>query len=62
MEEEEKSRCPYCGTESTEDMVVGKTKTFKRGVRETFNVVVCTCGKTFRGEKTSTEAARPRRT
>ncbi len=52
------SRCPYCGSEYTEDMVVGKTKTFKRGLRESFNVVVCSCGKIFRGKKIGEEKRR----
>ncbi len=58
MEEEDKSRCPYCGKEYTSDMVVGTTKTFKRGVRESFDVVVCTCGKIIRGTRKSVETVR----
>jgi predicted nucleic-acid-binding Zn-ribbon protein len=51
MENEEKPRCPRCGKEYTEEMVVGKTKTFKKGERSTYNVVVCSCGEIYRGEQ-----------
>lgn len=58
MENEEKPRCPRCGEVYTEDMVVGKTKTFKKGERTTYCVVVCTCGVIFRGEMVSEESPR----
>lgn len=45
--------CPACGKPAATGKVVGKTQTFDRGVRTTFEVIMCTCGKTFRGKKTS---------
>lgn len=45
--------CPACGKPAATGKVVGKTQTFDRGVRTTFEVIICTCGKTFRGKKTA---------
>ena len=56
MPEEESSGeapCPACGKPAATGKVVGKTQTFDRGVRTTFEVIICTCGKTFRGKKTA---------
>lgn len=45
--------CPACGKPASAGKIVGKTQTFDRGVRTTFEVVMCTCGKTYRGKKTA---------
>ncbi len=52
MSPDEKTRCPFCGQVSSEDMVVGKTQTVNRGVRTICEVIHCACGKNFRGEVT----------
>lgn len=43
-------RCPSCGKSYTEDMIVGKTQTFNQGIRTTYNVISCECGRTYRGD------------
>ena len=57
---DEKVRCPYCGCEYTEDMVVGKTQTVNRGVRTVCEVVHCSCGKNFKGSVTEEVKLKPR--
>jgi hypothetical protein len=49
MAEEIEIRCPYCGKSYSESTVVGKIRTFHKGVRSTYEVALCVCGKTFRG-------------
>jgi hypothetical protein len=49
MAEKMEIRCPYCGKAYAESMVVGKIRTFHRGVRSIYEVALCSCGKTFRG-------------
>jgi DNA-directed RNA polymerase subunit RPC12/RpoP len=43
--------CPNCWQPYKETDVVGKTTAVKGGVRSTYEVVRCTCGKIFRGRK-----------
>lgn len=45
----EETRCPFCGALYDEKMVVGKTRTVKRGTRTYYQVVLCSCGKIYRG-------------
>ncbi len=46
----EETRCPYCGVLFEEKMVVGKTRTVKKGTRTYYQVVLCSsCGKVYRG-------------
>ncbi|MEE8168317.1 MAG: hypothetical protein V3T58_05550 [Candidatus Hydrothermarchaeales archaeon] len=58
---EEGIRCPACGQEHTPDMVVGKTQTFNRGVRTTYEVVHCECGKTYRGNMVAQQERKERK-
>jgi len=57
---DEKVRCPYCGGEYDEDMVVGKTQTVNRGVRTVCAVVHCSCGRNFKGSITEEVKLKPR--
>ncbi len=61
FEKGEELRCPYCGQPYAQEKVVGKTQSVHRGVRATYEVVTCTCGKNFRGRLVSEKRLPPRR-
>jgi hypothetical protein len=51
--EPEEVPCPECGRPYTPQEVVGKTQTFDQGIRSVYDVVLCPCGRTYRGRKIS---------
>lgn len=57
----DKVRCPYCGQEHTEDMIVGITQTINKGIRTVCEVVHCSCGKNFKGKIKEEIKLKPRR-
>jgi uncharacterized C2H2 Zn-finger protein len=57
---EEYLQCPQCWRHYNEDNVVGKTTAIKEGIKSTYEVVHCSCGKIFRGRKVD-EKQLPRR-
>jgi len=61
MAEEDDVRCPYCGKPYGESKIVGKVKTVQRGVRSTYEVSLCSCGATFRGNMLREEKLPPRK-
>lgn len=61
MAEEEDVRCPHCGKPYAECTVVGKVRTYQKGVRSTYEVTLCPCGETFRGNILGEEKLPPRK-
>ncbi|MDP6459253.1 MAG: hypothetical protein QF673_03950 [Candidatus Hydrothermarchaeota archaeon] len=61
MAEEVEIRCPYCGKPYNESKVVGKVRNVQKGIRSTYEVALCSCGGTFRGNVLKEEKLPPRK-
>ena len=54
-------RCTYCGKSYENSKIVGKINTVQRGVRFTYEVALCICKKTYRGNILSEDKLPPRK-
>jgi|TARA_B100000959_G_C14509217_1_gene430609 hypothetical protein len=62
MEETKREiRCSYCGESYENSKIVGKINTVQRGVRFTYEVALCICKNTYRGNILSEEKLPPRK-